>query len=72
MPDAAGNIKGIALSGKAGETLERIKVNEVHFCIGCGTAPCVGQEHKDACALSDSDCVTHRRAYPECGCSDRL
>ena len=24
MPDGAGNIKGIALSGKAGETLERI------------------------------------------------
>jgi hypothetical protein len=25
MPDAAGNIKGIVLSGKAGETLEKIK-----------------------------------------------
>lgn len=25
MPDAAGNIKGIALSGRAGETLDKIK-----------------------------------------------
>lgn len=28
MPDAAGNIKGIALGGKAGETLERIRQRE--------------------------------------------
>ena len=28
MPDAAGNIKGIALSGKAGEVLDRIKQSE--------------------------------------------
>jgi hypothetical protein len=28
MPDAAGNIRGIALSGKAGEILEKIKAQE--------------------------------------------
>lgn len=32
MPDAAGNIKGIALSGKAGETLERIKREAQPYC----------------------------------------
>jgi hypothetical protein len=31
MPDAGGKIKGIALSGKAGETLERIKREEAAF-----------------------------------------
>jgi hypothetical protein len=29
MPDAGGNIKGISLSGKAGEVLDRIKRQEL-------------------------------------------
>jgi hypothetical protein len=31
MPDAAGNIKGISLGGKAGETLDRISKKKVGF-----------------------------------------
>lgn len=36
MPDAAGNIKGIALTGKAGDTLERIftTIKECDWCPG--------------------------------------
>lgn len=31
MPDAGGNIKGIATSGKAGETIERIFGKRCHW-----------------------------------------
>lgn len=36
MPDAAGNIKGIATTGKAGETLDRIFNSNPWQCLDCG------------------------------------
>jgi hypothetical protein len=36
MPDAAGNIRGIALTGKAGEVLEKIRVSERERAMLCG------------------------------------
>lgn len=36
MPDAAGNIRGIATTGKAGETIERIFGKKRYDCETCG------------------------------------
>jgi hypothetical protein len=35
-PDASGNIRGISLSGKAGETLDRIFKADPWQCLDCG------------------------------------
>ena len=36
MPDAAGNIRGIATTGKAGDTIERIFGKKRYDCERCG------------------------------------
>lgn len=36
MPDAAGNVRGIATTGKAGETIERIFGKRDYDCESCG------------------------------------
>ncbi len=43
MPDAGGNIKGIALSGKAGEVLDKIKRQELLDQISA-----IGQEQDES------------------------
>ena len=59
MPDAAGNIKGIVLSGKAGEVLERIKRQEALDEISA-----IGQEQKCECKCHDPQWI----GTPGCWC----
>jgi hypothetical protein len=49
VPDAAGNIKGIALTGKAGEVLEKIKRK-------CSYPQCACEGHQD-CPLDECPIV---------------
>jgi hypothetical protein len=60
MPDAAGNIKGITLSGKAGETLERIKrrealdeISRLGQATRCDYPRCACEGHHDDCPFSE-------------------
>lgn len=61
MPDDGGNIKGIALTGKAGETLERIKRKEKLEAITamgqgiCAFPKCGCYGHQDDCPFKRPD-----------------
>lgn len=59
MPDASGNIKGIALGGKAGETLERIKRQELLDEISA-----IGQEQEPGCSFPKCECEGHQDDCP--------
>lgn len=51
MPDAAGNIKGIATTGKAGETIERIFGSRTRKECGQNPKTCKFGDHCADCRL---------------------
>jgi hypothetical protein len=69
MPDAGGNIKGIALTGKAGETLERIK-QAAQYCPDrpeCQTCPAADEDDVCLCRhCGDTGLVTSRSHEDYC------
>lgn len=67
MPDETGNIKGIALTGKAGETLDRIGNRRIGYkacwkLIRSGRNPIycrMPKDHDGPCIQGRQPCVKH-------------